>query len=63
MQRRQGSRLNGESADHFEWNGPLLVGKTPVGSVTIDVLAINLPYRVTLRTALFEEGIFPLDDE
>jgi hypothetical protein len=50
-------------ADHFEWNGPLLVGKTPVGSVTIDVLAINLPYRVTLRAALFEEGIFPLDDE
>lgn len=43
---------------HFEWNGALLVGKTPIGKVTIDVLAINLPYRVELRTALFAEGIY-----
>jgi hypothetical protein len=47
-------------SDHFEWHGPYLVGKTDVGKVTIDVLAINLPYRVTLRAALIEEGIFPL---
>lgn len=46
-------------ADHFAWNGPVLVGKTPVGTVTIAVLAINLPYRVALRAALIEEGIFP----
>jgi HNH endonuclease len=46
--------------DHFEWAGPLLVGKTPVGRVTIEVLAINLPYRIALRAALIEEGImFP----
>ncbi|HEV8717515.1 MAG TPA: HNH endonuclease signature motif containing protein [Candidatus Binatia bacterium] len=49
-------------ADHFAWNGPVLVGKTPVGKVTIEVLAINLPYRVALRAALIEEGIFPPDD-
>ena len=45
--------------DHFAWDGPVLVGKTPVGKVTIDVLAINLPYRIVLRAALIEEGIFP----
>ncbi|MCE9555992.1 MAG: HNH endonuclease [Planctomycetes bacterium] len=45
--------------DHFEWKGPLLVGNTPVGRVTIEVLAINLPYRVALRAVLIEEGIFP----
>jgi len=45
--------------DHFAWAGPVLVGKTPVGRVTIDVLAINLPYRIALRAALIKEGIFP----
>jgi hypothetical protein len=46
-------------SDHFAWNGPYLVGKTDIGTVTIDVLAINLQYRVAIRTALIEEGIFP----
>ena len=50
-------------ADHFAWSGPLLVGKTPIGTVTVAVLAINLPYRVALRAALIEEGIFPPEDE
>ena len=45
--------------DHFVWDGPVLVGKTPIGKVTITVLAINLPYRVALRAALIEEEIFP----
>jgi hypothetical protein len=45
-------------ADHFVWDGPVLIGKTPVGKVTIEVLAINLPYRIALRAALIEEGIF-----
>ena len=45
-------------ATHFAWDGALLVGQTPVGIVTIDVLAINLPYRVALRAALIEEGVF-----
>jgi hypothetical protein len=45
--------------DHFEWRGPILIGKTSVGKVTVEVLSINLPYRVTLRTALIEEGLFP----
>ena len=46
-------------SDHFEWNGATLLGKTPCGQVTIEVLAINLPYRITLRAALIAEGIFP----
>lgn len=46
-------------SDHFEWNGPYLAAKTDIGRVTIAVLAINLPYRVAIRAALIEEGIFP----
>ena len=49
--------------DHFAWSGPVLVGKTPVGTVTIAVLAINLPYRIALRAALIEEGSFPPEAE
>jgi len=45
--------------EHFEWKGALLVGRSPVGRATIDVLAINLPYRHTLRKSLIEEGVFP----
>jgi hypothetical protein len=44
---------------HFEWRGAVLIGKTPIGQVTIDVLAINLPYRVLLREALMAEGLHP----
>jgi len=49
----------GRWEDHFAWEAAVLVGKTPVGQVTIEVLAINLPYRIALRAALIEEGIFP----
>lgn len=42
--------------EHFEWNGSLLMGKTNIGRVTVDVLAINRSYRVALRKSLFEEG-------
>lgn len=44
---------------HFEWRGALLAGRTPIGRVTVDVLAINLPYRVRLRQTLILEGVFP----
>ena len=46
---------------HFEWQGPTLIGKTTVGQVTIDVLAINLTRRVDHRAALIVEGVFPLE--
>ncbi|HLQ45555.1 MAG TPA: hypothetical protein VK137_12540 [Planctomycetaceae bacterium] len=38
-----------------------MIGKTSVGQVTIDVLAINLPRRVDHRAALIAEGVFPLE--
>jgi len=45
--------------DHFAWEEALLVGRTPIGRATIDVLAVNLSYRIELRLALTEEGVFP----
>jgi hypothetical protein len=44
---------------HFRWDGPVLVGRTPIGRATIEVLAINLPHRVAQRAALIAEGRFP----
>lgn len=46
-------------AEHFQWFGPELSGLTPVGRVTVQVLAINLDFRVALRRALMQEGVFP----
>ncbi len=46
-------------ADHFEWQGAVLVGRTPVGRATISVLAINHPDYVGVREELIEEGLFP----
>jgi hypothetical protein len=45
--------------NHFRWRGPVLEGRTPVGRVTIDVLAINLPERVEYRRLLLAAGLFP----
>ena len=41
---------------HFEWNGALLVGKSPIGRTTIDVLRINHPRMIQLRLTLRDEG-------
>jgi hypothetical protein len=43
---------------HFRWEGPVLVGRTPVGRATIAVLGINLAHQVALRAALIAEGVF-----
>ena len=45
--------------DHFEWQGPMLIGRTPVGRATINVLAINHPDYFGVREELIEEGLFP----
>src|SRR6266852_2594532 len=37
---------------HFRWDGPLLVGLTPIGHATITVLEINLEHRVAFRQQL-----------
>ena len=46
--------------EHFKWNGPLLIGRTPLARATIEVLAINDPMQVMTRRALMREGVFPL---
>ena len=45
--------------EHFTWDGPVLVGRTPIGRATVDVLRINLPDRVEHRRSLIEEDVFP----
>ena len=44
---------------HFAWNGPVVLGLTPVGRTTIDVLRINLPERTEHRRLLIASGVFP----
>jgi hypothetical protein len=45
--------------EHFQWDGPTLFGKTPVGRVTLSVLEINSLERVAHRRLLIGEGVFP----
>jgi 5-methylcytosine-specific restriction endonuclease McrA len=45
--------------EHFTWEGPRLMGRTPIGHVTIAVLAINASYRLAVRQVLITEGVFP----
>lgn len=47
---------------HFQWNGPVLIGRTTIGRATIAVLSINHPDAVALRQTLIEEGVFPPAD-
>jgi hypothetical protein len=44
--------------EHFAWRGALLIGLTPIGRTTIQVLAINDPPVLAIREALTEEGRF-----
>lgn len=44
---------------HFRWEGPYLIGRTPIGRATIEVLEMNHEARVELRCSLIEEGVFP----
>jgi hypothetical protein len=46
-------------AKHFQWRGPLLLGRTAIGRVTIEVMRINLPDRVAHRRMLINAGLFP----
>lgn len=45
--------------EHFTWTGPQLIGLTPIGRATVQVLEINLRHRLLHRQALIEEGVFP----
>jgi len=44
---------------HFQFDGALIVGKTPCGRATVEVLAINAAERVELRRELISVGLFP----
>ena len=44
---------------HFKWEGAVLVGLSPRGRATIDVLNINAPHRIELRELLILGGVFP----
>jgi len=43
-------------ARHFRWEGAYLVGRTPIGRVTVALLHINDELRVELREELIADG-------
>lgn len=45
-------------SEHFEWNGALIVGRTPIGRATVHVLAMNADDLMLIRVELFKEGTF-----
>lgn len=47
--------------EHFRWNGPRVVGLTPEGRTTVDVLAMNHPDDVAVREEMILRGTFPPD--
>jgi hypothetical protein len=44
--------------DHFDLQGSLLIGLTPVGRATVRLLAMNDNHRMPLRQWLIEDGEF-----
>lgn len=45
-----------EWTDHFEFQGPYVLGKTPNGRTTVRVLAMNGRWRVELRRSVLRGG-------
>jgi hypothetical protein len=43
---------------HFRWQGPFIVGRTPIGRVTVVVLNMNGDFLVRLREELMKDGLF-----
>jgi len=46
-------------SEHFQWEGYLLIGKTPTGRATGAALDLNHPRRILIRRAEELFGIFP----
>lgn len=44
-------------ADHFGWDGARLVGRTPVGRTTIEVLQMNHEEAIEDRISLLQRGL------
>lgn len=47
---------------HFRWDGPRVVGLTPKGRATVDVLAMNHPDDMAVREELIDQGRLPPTD-
>ncbi len=49
--------------DHFEWrsNGLLMIGTTPIGRATVNLLEVNHPLMMTARSFWVELGVHPPD--
>ena len=45
-------------AYHFRFDGTTLIGRTPIGRTTIDVLQMNHPEIVAIRAILMAGGLF-----
>lgn len=45
--------------DHFAWQGALLVGRTPVGRATVNVLGVNDAMLLATREQLQAAGLWP----
>jgi len=46
-------------SDHFRFNGPIIQPLTPIGRVTVFILRLNSPVRVTSRGNLMRAGRYP----
>jgi hypothetical protein len=46
---------------HFAWNGPWMVARTPAGRATIQALRLNRPDAVAVRQLLMQEGAYLAD--
>jgi hypothetical protein len=42
--------------DHFAFNGPAIVGITPNGRATVQLLQMNAPRRIAIRQRLLDRG-------
>jgi hypothetical protein len=42
--------------DHFKWNGPLIMGRTPIGRATVQLFNMNEDERVEMRAELENRG-------
>ncbi|MDA1274252.1 MAG: HNH endonuclease signature motif containing protein [Verrucomicrobia bacterium] len=45
--------------EHFAWNGPWLVGRTPTGRATIQALRLNRADAVAVRQLLMRDNVYP----
>jgi hypothetical protein len=46
-------------AEHFAWSGTAIVGQTPIGRVTVAILAMNHPAQLVASQSLMDAGLFP----